>query len=1041
MKIKNVLLLLIVMNCFPVMPLSSARAGAGAGAGDSLITVTEENAGEGSVSDGPSRIPKQDLLAKIDLLHGSLTRAPEEMKEASLLHGAMLWELGIVKMLYALLVTPKKIAVKDQERLVPDSSMWALGKVLMELFYMNGGTLKPSKQHSSVAYNLQPVNLGALYKAIKQGLITEWSLPMSKDISRSGKKNREFFATRQFILKQAVADCAEITGLNPKNLLPSIIMAFFWAKFVMGSTLKGDLTIEQAQKNIDAFLSSATNQTVIDGEIFYDAALLDHTLSKKKGTSERTKQRAREVLMRHKKTIESSGGAGAAADSTDTDDTKKDYSNKEKDLESVEAEIIARIKSNYLYNIPKPPVQASVEISPLEGTLDKRKFPDCGESGLRGLFCAAFYIINQQRFTINSLDDSDMQDPYSQKLRDFFEKYSSVAKQNCQNARNAWAALCSDKDKIAYNKADKRCDLESRFENVISLLAMLTPGTIPADCRCLETIGGAGATAAESTAKLQYLHNQECAKRILTNFCNLPGHNLAMTDFKSDGYYASWKIRSTKPGDQECYLYFTTMPEHMNCELRGQKKSTFGLITDPIFAGSDAISVMPKKPDLIEPLVFAAARMAQQQNFIAGYCALIPYSTHNERNIIRQNIEKWALFLPEEQRIFRKNNADDYCIHYLLHPYKMSLLNTVKFILENYYKKDDIVDCINPDSIHFFMTKNKDTQGLSLLSQTRDTFDKIKIDEKYELDLSLYRQIGLGSQTALQLAVSLNYEDGIRLLLAMGANRRSSGLTQDSELMIAAKTGNLAEVQRLIANGANPCEEQNDGSTPLMGAIAKNQQHITHWLLEQHAVRETLNHKNIAEETALTVAIKNNKPGIVSLLLAAGSSIENYKAINAAIEANDIECLKILILHKSDLVSSLVKYDKMRVFENAAKKESHNFLLTLFKNDPEFIATKEILFAAARSSVETLNFLLNHHEWPTEELSEAIYYATAGRKIECVKLLHAKGATLNYIFRGTGWSSLELASRNLHDTSIIDYLRLHGAKTAAQIYEEQADGK
>ena len=72
------------------------------------------------------------------------------MRGASLLHGALLWETGIIKSLYYLLVTPNVIEGTRWEPSYEGTSI-LLGKFLMQFFYMAGGTLIPTKNNSSIA--------------------------------------------------------------------------------------------------------------------------------------------------------------------------------------------------------------------------------------------------------------------------------------------------------------------------------------------------------------------------------------------------------------------------------------------------------------------------------------------------------------------------------------------------------------------------------------------------------------------------------------------------------------------------------------------------------------------------------------------------------------------------------------------------------------------------------------------------------------------------------------------------------------------------
>ncbi len=191
MKIKNLLLLFILLNGFSARPsfcagepvahaagredsaaLAGAGRGAGAGAADGVVGLAE--APFAPLAVGP--------LAKIELLRGSLAGIPQSMQGASLLHGAMLWEMGIVKMLYAMLITP----IEKGGRMVPDAAICPLGAVLNELCYLAGGSLQISGMEFCLAQRLNPAGFGRLYASIIYN--TDIALPISKK-HKSKKKS------------------------------------------------------------------------------------------------------------------------------------------------------------------------------------------------------------------------------------------------------------------------------------------------------------------------------------------------------------------------------------------------------------------------------------------------------------------------------------------------------------------------------------------------------------------------------------------------------------------------------------------------------------------------------------------------------------------------------------------------------------------------------------------------------------------------------------------------------------------------------------
>jgi ankyrin repeat protein len=396
-------------------------AGAGTGLGGG-----PEGAAAGVVG-GAEEAPvvvSQGALAKIDqLLRGSLTAVPQAMQGASLLHGAMLWEMGIVKMLYTMLITPKE----EDRRMVPDAAICPLGEVLNEFFYLAGGTFQISGMRSCLAQRLDAAGFGRLYASLIYN--TDIILPGS---NKHGSKNRA--------LIKMFESCKVIDALNPKNLLPSIIASCFWAKHVMNDSV----SIEQASENILAFNEAAGS--IVPGA---DPAVPAVSTSV--------------------------AGAGACAGGT----LGGELVSTEYDLRALEAEVIARILELYQCNIPNPTFQGHAIIKPLPGRESIRFFQDCVENSIRTLFRAAFYDRENQKFVIPGDTSSSL---YSPELRAYFEKYQTVDSQSGNNPRNDWAALCADRPGLCYESP--QCALVPNFESLMTLIGFLVPGAIPKSCSC-----------------------------------------------------------------------------------------------------------------------------------------------------------------------------------------------------------------------------------------------------------------------------------------------------------------------------------------------------------------------------------------------------------------------------------------------------------------------------------------------------------------------------------------------------------------------------
>jgi hypothetical protein len=601
LKIKN-LLALILINSFAVGPIVAARtplprssvdaeeapgvAGAGAGGGAGA-------AAGGSIDYAPAAIAEQGVLAKIELLRGTLAKAPTIMQGASLLHGAMLWELGIIKALYELLVTPETVPYKDSTRLVPASSPWPLGNILMAFFHLAGGTFQPTHSSLACAKYLKPDFLGALYAATVRGrLVSDESWPVTK---RHYVKKWVHLSTSLKNLQQAFRECNEATfsGFNPKNLLPSIIMAFFWAKFVMGIMVAGDISIAIAQENIATFYAGVEKNLLV-----------------------------------------APGGAGAAAEEGASEATS--------DLEAVENEVITRIKAIYHNSLPKPPQVGPVGKDAMRGIMD------CSESTLLGLLSAAFYKQKSSSFVLPK-GPEDCIDRYSSEVTRYFETYSTVAEQSTQAARDDWAEICSKRPGIQYGKDG--WEVKANFVNIINLLVQLVPGACPDDCTCETELASKGAEAIGLTGVA--LHSQKCAQKILQKFAAM--HQLSIVEFNESQESVSWQTKQLgSRGEDSCFLSFFVGRGHARCMLYGAIESYFGQINEPIFGGSDALSKMPENPLLIHPLILAAARMVNDKNFFFSYLSMRSCAMPAELDLLAHNIRDWGLMSPKEESLQQK---------------------------------------------------------------------------------------------------------------------------------------------------------------------------------------------------------------------------------------------------------------------------------------------------------------------------------------------------------------------------------------------------
>jgi len=145
--------------------------------------------------------------------------------------------------------------------------------------------------------------------------------------------------------------------------------------------------------------------------------------------------------------------------------------------------------------------------------------------------------------------------------------------------------------------------------------------------------------------------------------------------------------------------------------------------------------------------------------------------------------------------------------------------------------------------------------------------DVKKVDEflKKGADVMCKNKMG---DTPLKLAKHYKHEDVVKLLLKMGAENESSSYSYldsdlDGDLLKASKEGNLAEVDRLIKEGADVCVKDKYGATPLILACLYNHIDVVKLLLEMGADMDA---EDIYGYNVMKLAVERKHLDIVKLL-------------------------------------------------------------------------------------------------------------------------------------------------------------------------------
>jgi hypothetical protein len=146
----------------------------------------------------------------------------------------------------------------------------------------------------------------------------------------------------------------------------------------------------------------------------------------------------------------------------------------------------------------------------------------------------------------------------------------------------------------------------------------------------------------------------------------------------------------------------------------------------------------------------------------------------------------------------------------------------------------------------------------------------------------------------------------LSVLVCLGANSmalRAEGNAPQKSLQEAARDGDIEQLKRHIANGANVNEVDQYNWTPLRGAIDSDQVEATRVLLEAGA---NVNTKDADGMTPLIRATVKGDKDIVELLVAKGANLaakDDYQrmALHAAVMMGHMETVEILVKAGADV--------------------------------------------------------------------------------------------------------------------------------------------
>ncbi|HEU4620933.1 MAG TPA: ankyrin repeat domain-containing protein [Burkholderiaceae bacterium] len=260
--------------------------------------------------------------------------------------------------------------------------------------------------------------------------------------------------------------------------------------------------------------------------------------------------------------------------------------------------------------------------------------------------------------------------------------------------------------------------------------------------------------------------------------------------------------------------------------------------------------------------------------------------------------------------------------------------------------------------------------------------------------------------TPLTRAVSQRQLDAVETLLALGANplhERNDGLTC---VHFAARTGVTEIMAALVQHGASVHARSHDGLTPLHVAAHHRRLDTVRALLHQGADLTVTDH---FENTALHFAIEKDNTAVVDLLLRSGASpnvtnAEGLTPLYLASSKGYAPLIDVLIRHGASLEDSLDDDTSLM----AASREGH---------------------------VQAVHALLQHGAALGVGSDAAVVETFIGghaHRHEIVKALLEAGASANTVHYGATALMREVSHGRAADLSLVELLLRHDANPALQ---------
>ncbi len=225
----------------------------------------------------------------------------------------------------------------------------------------------------------------------------------------------------------------------------------------------------------------------------------------------------------------------------------------------------------------------------------------------------------------------------------------------------------------------------------------------------------------------------------------------------------------------------------------------------------------------------------------------------------------------------------------------------------------------------------------------------------------------------------------------------------DDDFLKLCRSGDSAQVEEAVTNGANVNAKSYKGKTALMFAITNGDSEVAEVLIKHGA---NVNARNNYGRTALMEAAREGQTELAKILLANGADVnarnsDGWTALIIAALNDKAELAEVLLTHGADV--------------NAANNDGWTALMHSALND-EAEAAEVLLAHGANVNVKDNNG------------TTALMSAAQEGKTEVVEALLKHGADVN-VKNNNGKTALMFAEEGRH-REIISLLRSHGAKTS-----------